>query len=413
MKNPVRQLRFLCGLALLPIAAFAQTVPLTQDSYVATNPATATNYGTAATVNAGGPNADQALVQFDLSTLPAGTTAANISKATLTLFVNKVGTAGTVNISVANGTWTELGVNGTNAPVPGAAVASAVAVSASSDYLYVDATAAVKNWLSGTNNNGFIITPNDGVVLVAFDSKESATTSHPAALTITLSASGAVGATGPTGANGSNGATGPTGANGANGATGAVGATGAAGTNGTNGATGARGATGATGAAGATGPTGATGINGTNGNNGATGATGPAGSGGTGASPGGIALSAGGNSGLAIWNKPGGAAQQTTLNGLVAVVAPVACKPSLSVTSYSGASTTWVLASVTPSTASTTWTIGSQILSITTAAAAGSSASATAGSTVAAGTIMVLTSGSVGSPAAPGGGGFLQSFSCQ
>ena len=261
MNKPIRQ--FLYGLALLPMAAFAQTVPLTQDTFVATNPPTTINYGTAVTINVGGPNTDQALVQFDLSTLPAGTTAANISKATLSLFVNKLGAAGTINVSVANGVWTEAGVNGTNAPVPATAVASGVPVLAGSEYVYVDATAAVRNWLSGTTNNGFIITPNDGTVLVAFDSKESTTTSHPAALTITLSASGATGATGPTGPNGATGATGPQGATGA----GATGATGPAGPNGATGATGPQGATGA-GATGATGPAGP---------NGATGATGPQG----------------------------------------------------------------------------------------------------------------------------------------
>ena len=62
MDNPIR--RLLCGLALIPVAAFAQTVPLTQDSYVVTLPTpTGTNYGPAATVNVGGPNGDHALMQ--------------------------------------------------------------------------------------------------------------------------------------------------------------------------------------------------------------------------------------------------------------------------------------------------------------------------------------------------------------
>jgi hypothetical protein len=311
MKNPLRQLRLLCVMAILPLAAIAQTVPLTQDSYVV--PGTTNNYGTAATINVGGPNADQALTQFDLTTLPAGTTAANIAKATLTLFVNKLGAAGTINISVANGTWTELGVNGTNAPVPGAAVASAVSVSAGSDYIYVDATAAVKSWLTSTTNSGFIITPNDAIINVAFDSKESTTTSHPATLTITLSASGATGATGPTGptgstgitgSNGATGATGPTGATGSNGAAGSTGATGATGSNGTAGATGATGATGANGAAGATGATGATGANGAAGATGATGANGAAG-----------ATGATGANGAAGATGPTGAAGATGANG--------------------------------------------------------------------------------------------------
>ena len=232
----------LCGLLLLPAAVFAQSAPLVQDSYVA--PGSTTNYGAATTPNVGGASNDQALVQFDLTPLPAGTTAGSIAKATLILFVTKLAAPGTVNFSVANGTWTESGVNGTNAPAVGASVASGVAINNGSDYVAVDATAAVQAWVTTPgSNNGFMITPNTvSGVSISLDSKESTTTSHPAILSITLMGIG--------GAAGATGATGPTGATGA----------------------------GTTGAAGPTGPTGV-GINGTNGNNGATGATGPAGTG--------------------------------------------------------------------------------------------------------------------------------------
>jgi Collagen triple helix repeat (20 copies) len=289
----------LCGLFLLPPAIFAQSAPLVQDSYVV--PGNASNYGSATTLNVGGASADQALVQFDLTQLPAGTTGSSISKATLIMFVTKLAAAGTVNFSVANGTWTESGVNGNNAPVAAASVASGVAINTGGDYVAVDATAAVQAWLNGTTNSGFIITPNTlSGINVSFDSKESTTTSHPAVLSITLVGSGgaagatgatgptgptgagttgATGATGPTGTNGSSGATGPTGATGA-GTAGATGATGPTGTNGSNGATGATGPTGTNGSNGATGATGPTGTNGSNGATGATGpngATGPAG----------------------------------------------------------------------------------------------------------------------------------------
>jgi hypothetical protein len=259
------------GLVLMPFIGKAQTVPVVQDSYVVTNPATSTNYGGAATLNVAASNGSQALVQFDLTTLPGGITGSNISKATLVLFVNKLAAAGSVNISVANGSWTEAGVNGTNAPVAAAAVSSGLSISTGSDYIYVDATAAVAAWVNGTANNGFIITPNDTVVSVAFDSKESTTTSHPATLSILLSSSGPAGPTGATGATGPTGVgvAGPTGATGAQGPTGATGATGTngvVGATGANGVVGVRGATGATGAngtAGAAGATGATGANGT------------------------------------------------------------------------------------------------------------------------------------------------------
>ncbi len=263
------------GLGLLSRVAFAQSVPLTQDSYVL--PGAAGNYGIQQTINVGGPNAFQALAQFDLSTLPAGTTAANVSKATLVLYVKTVTAAGTINVSAANGSWTENGVNGNNAPVAGAAVASGVSVSSAGGYLYLDVTNAVKSWITTPiSNNGFIITPNDGVVTAAFDSKESQTTSHAAELWITLGSQGPTGATGatgptgaassvagPTGATGATGATGPTGAAssvaGPTGPTGPTGAKGATGSQGVSGATGSVGAAGATGASGPAGPTGAAG----------------------------------------------------------------------------------------------------------------------------------------------------------
>jgi hypothetical protein len=197
------------------------------------------------------------------------------------------------------------------------------------------------------------------------------------------------------------------------GTTGPTGPTGPAGATGPTGHTGATGNNGATGPSGPAGPTGATGPSGTNGTNGPTGPTGPASSNGSGASPDGIPLSIGGNSGTAIYNRPGNGVQQTTLNGEVSVIAPTSCKPSLTVWSYTGATTTWVLATVTPSTTSDTWTIGSSILSFSTSSSAGSSNSGTASSNVAAGTLMTLTSNSTSSPAAPGGGGFLHAFSCQ
>jgi hypothetical protein len=59
----------LAALCAIATSAFGQSVPLTQDTYI--TPGNATNFGTAATMNVGGPGSSQALVQFDLSTLPS------------------------------------------------------------------------------------------------------------------------------------------------------------------------------------------------------------------------------------------------------------------------------------------------------------------------------------------------------
>jgi hypothetical protein len=270
-------LQFAALAALAPAAVMAQSLVPLQDAYVV--PGNSSNFGAAVNITVGS-SGSQGLVQFDLSSLPNSVSAGNLQRALLTLYVNHVSTTGSINILTANGVWTETGVNGTNAPVGSATVASGVTIGNSGVYITVDATAAVQDWITNpSNNNGFLIQAN-GSTSVQFDSKESSATSHSAVLSIYIANSGPTGPTGPQGLTGANGATGPTGATGAIGATGPTGATGANGSAGANGATGSAGANGATGptgapgAIGATGPTGATGATGSAGANGATGSTG-------------------------------------------------------------------------------------------------------------------------------------------
>ena len=59
----------------------------------------AVNSGTISNLYVGGGYT--ALLQFDLSTLPAGTTAAQVTKAVLRLYCNRVDTAGLVSVSSA------------------------------------------------------------------------------------------------------------------------------------------------------------------------------------------------------------------------------------------------------------------------------------------------------------------------
>jgi hypothetical protein len=195
-------------------SALAQYLPVEQDTYFTSG--NGTNFGTATTVYVDGASMSEGLIQFDLTQLPAGTTASMIQQATLTIFVDHVNNSGTINIDTASGAWTESSVNGTNAPAPSSAVATAVPVSTLNDYLSVDATAAVQGWISGTANNGFLIIPN-GNVSFQFDSKENTNTSHPAFLSIVLS--GTAGPAGPAGPTGPTGPAGPTGAQGPAGAT--------------------------------------------------------------------------------------------------------------------------------------------------------------------------------------------------
>jgi hypothetical protein len=234
--------------ALLQAAAWAQTVPLTGDAVIV--PGNTSNFGALQTVNVGGPSSYQGLLQFDLSKLPAGTTAASVSGATLRLFVSKIGTAGSVNIYAASSPWDETTVTGgAGAPGPGTLVAGSVPVSAAGSYIVIPVTTQVQSWLGGSPNYGFLITASVSTTNVVFDSKEATGTSHPAALEIDLS-----GAAGPTGAQGP---TGPTGSTGPQGAPGPAGTAGPAGTvPGSIGPAGPTGVAGLTGIAGTAGPQG-------------------------------------------------------------------------------------------------------------------------------------------------------------
>jgi len=244
----------------------------------------ATNFGASPYVNVGGPSGFQGLLQFDLAALPPGTTAANISSASLRLFVSRIGTAGTIDIYSAASSWNESTVNGTAPPTPLSLVAAGVSVSVAGTYLSIPITSQVQSWLNGAPNNGFLLVANPGTTFVFFDSKENTSTSHPAVLEVSLiapvGATGPMGPTGPIGAVGVPGIAGPAGAAGPTGPTGPFGAQGPIGDTGPAGAIGLAGALGNVGPAGPVGPTGPAGAKGPTGATGPTGpvgATGPAG----------------------------------------------------------------------------------------------------------------------------------------
>jgi hypothetical protein len=318
-------------------AAHATEGVVVGDAYVNSAHPT-TNYGSLSNlyVNSTGTT----LIQFDLSSLPAGTTASQIGVASLKLYVNRINTSGLVSIQAANGSWSESTVTYATMPSPGVLVAS-FTPAAAQQFVVIDITSLVQSWLNGTANNGIALTSSGGDVV--FDSKENDETGHAAHLDITVvsqgpagipGAVGAQGPAGPTGATGSNGATGPAGPTGATGATGANGLVNflgpynggstynvgdsvsytdgtvpsssyisiAGGNNGNLPTVGGNnafwdlvaqaGSTGATGATGATGPQGvpgATGATGATGAAGATGATGPQGAASTVAGPPGTA----------------------------------------------------------------------------------------------------------------------------
>ena len=153
------------------------------DSY--TNTATpTTNYGAKTLLDV--VSSQTTYIQFNLSSIPSGYTSADITKATLKLYVNAVTTAGSFNVDYVNGTWSETTINSNNAPALGTTIVASVPLIAAdkNQYILIDITPAVQAWLNGSQ-------PNDGIALVgnspvnaSFDAKENTTTSHPAELDI-------------------------------------------------------------------------------------------------------------------------------------------------------------------------------------------------------------------------------------
>jgi hypothetical protein len=235
------------ALALAPRGAWAILATLTDDSY--TKAGSVSNYGKKTVMIVQDATVDlSGWIKFDVpATLPAGTTAADVSKATLTLYLKTASPNGMFEVRPVNSTWNEGSINGAPEPTTGAALTTVTLMAppapTKNDFITVDVTSAVQAWITTPANNfGLALVPVMGsLIKIQLDSKEASANSHPATLDITLVGSGPAGPTGPTGP------TGPIGPTGAVGPTGPIGATGPIGPTGATGPTGPTGATGATG----------------------------------------------------------------------------------------------------------------------------------------------------------------------
>ena len=306
-------LLMLAVLLLWPTLSFAGVeAVLTDDAYTSSyNPAK--RFGKKKRLAVSGSR--RSFLKFSLSTLPSGTVAADIEKATLKLFASKRRRAGSFDVFAVTCPWSERRITHRTAPVLAdhAETWAPVSVGGANQFVTVDLTTLVRDWVDFIATSGASGRANNGVALVSnsrfsaeIDSKESDSTAHDAALEIVLTGGGGVGPAGPIGPAGAAGPQGLAGADGANGAPGADGAPGPQGVQGLAGADGANGAPGPTGPAGlmcwdlnangqadlpaedinldtfvdtldCAGPQGATGATGSTGDTGATGTTGPQG----------------------------------------------------------------------------------------------------------------------------------------
>lgn len=185
------------------------------------------NFGSLGNLSVG--NGSIALVRFNLSDLPAGTTADNIAKATLRVWISRIGTAGAIDAAGVNGPWDEASVSFNSSPPLGGTESTAVVATANT-FVALDLTSLVKTWIvTPVANNGVALSAAAAAksTVVFIDSKENSATSHAAALEIVLK--------GPAGATGPQGIQGPAGPQGRQGLPGPVGAPGPRGLQGVQG----------------------------------------------------------------------------------------------------------------------------------------------------------------------------------
>ncbi len=203
---------FLLAMLLLATCNVWAQGTVKDDAYV-TSTSSTTNNGASTTlvVQSGGSNS---YIRFDLSRIPtvAGgaltpITSSMVSKATMRLFVTAVTANGNFDVleigeTSSSQNWSESTItyssqsSYTSFP---RTLATGVPVSyptpnSKNQYIIIDITPAVKDWLDNLNgaggqyNNGIILKPSTGSsISVAFSSKEDTTSSHDPELNIVLS----------------------------------------------------------------------------------------------------------------------------------------------------------------------------------------------------------------------------------
>jgi hypothetical protein len=182
-------------LLLLTAGIFGQAV-LVADSYTSGTSVNG-NFGTNPVLTVSANNV--AYVKFNLSaTLKTGTKSDDVAKATVKFYVSKVAAAGKLDVYPVLADWDEKTISATNAPVVGALALTTAQIGkdAQGNYLLIDLTSLVKQWLGdGQNalpNYGFALAPHQPdadtpqLADINLDSKENSQTSHDGALSIQL-----------------------------------------------------------------------------------------------------------------------------------------------------------------------------------------------------------------------------------
>ena len=172
--------------SLLPSKAGATLAPDQADTFINSSAANRNrNYGGNVALQVS--PVTTTLLRFDLSTLPTGTTAGMVQKATLLVWVNQVTTGGSIVVTPITSAWSEMAVTYNTRPTAGTPM-PALSVPVVKQYLAIDVTAQVQSWLSNAGTNNGLELTAVGTTSIQLSSKESGGIAPT--LDISLSASG-------------------------------------------------------------------------------------------------------------------------------------------------------------------------------------------------------------------------------
>jgi len=232
-RKTTRTAVLLAAAALSTLPALAAHAPVIADASLSSQHPTRNSGSTSSlSLNADSESKSVALLRFDLTGLPPGVTASQIAGASLVVYVKSVESPGSLQWAPIGADWTESAVTWSSAPEFGALGATSAPVTAVSQFVSIDISSLVRQWVAGTQSNFGIALLAAGEGQFTLESKDGEGASHSAWIDIALSVPGAqgpAGAAGKPGPPGHNGPAGPPGAMGPQGHRGDTGPRGQAG----------------------------------------------------------------------------------------------------------------------------------------------------------------------------------------
>jgi hypothetical protein len=181
-------------LLLLSFSVAWAQFPVTDDTFIASGSSTVQGTNTSAQVAASPVTVT--LVKYDLSGLPVGTTAGQVTKATAKFFIDTVSLTGSFDVCQVTSNWSEGSVVYSSRPsLSSTPIQTGIPVTTVNKYPVADITSAVHSWVtSPASNFGIALVPSgmgcsytgtpSTSINVKLDTKENLSTSHDTGLNV-------------------------------------------------------------------------------------------------------------------------------------------------------------------------------------------------------------------------------------